>query len=164
MRSSTPAQLNAARQILQETGGRGVDVAMDCAGQAESLDQSVEATRNGGRVVITGIFAEVCVPWQSHITRRKELVMYNVRRSNHESETALELLREHPARFAPIITHTCPIGPDAGRLRDARELFGWRGESGHPAGRIGSHAKTRSRKEYPKIPYPRLASLLRPSM
>jgi L-iditol 2-dehydrogenase len=60
--------------------------------------------------VITGIFAEVCVPWQSHITRRKELVMYNVRRSNHESETALELLREHPARFAPIITHTFPIG------------------------------------------------------
>jgi threonine dehydrogenase-like Zn-dependent dehydrogenase len=32
-----------------------------------------------------------------------------VRRSNHESETALHLLREQPGRFAPMLTHTMPI-------------------------------------------------------
>jgi L-iditol 2-dehydrogenase len=41
--------------------------------------------------------------------RRKELVLFNVRRSNHESVAALELLREHRARLAPILTHEMPL-------------------------------------------------------
>jgi L-iditol 2-dehydrogenase len=38
--------------------------------------------------------------------RRKELTLFNVRRSNHETEAALELLIAHPERFAPLVTHT----------------------------------------------------------
>ncbi len=41
--------------------------------------------------------------------RRKELVFYNVRRSNDEPADALGLLTEHAARFAPLITHTRPL-------------------------------------------------------
>ena len=33
----------------------------------------------------------------------------NVRRSNHDSETALKLLRAEPSRFVPILTHTRPL-------------------------------------------------------
>ena len=41
--------------------------------------------------------------------RRKELTIFNVRRSNHETQDALELLRLHPEWFAPLLTHTREI-------------------------------------------------------
>ena len=60
-------------------------------------------------MVVTGIPVESRVPLDWHVARRKELVIFNVRRSNHESEAALKLLSEHAARFAPIITHSLPM-------------------------------------------------------
>lgn len=104
-----PHALDAAREILSDTGGRGVDVTIDCAAREDSLNQCVHATRNGGRIVVTGIPIELETPLALHPARRKELAIYNVRRSNHDSEAALEILRQHPARFAPIITHTLPL-------------------------------------------------------
>ena len=96
-------------EILADTRGRGVDVAIDCAAKGGSINHCVNAARNAGRVVITGIPAETYVPLEFHPIRRKELAIYNVRRSNHESETALDLLREHTARFAPMLTHALPL-------------------------------------------------------
>jgi L-iditol 2-dehydrogenase len=104
-----PSQVDASREILSATGKRGVDVTMDCATKDDTLDQCVMATRNGGRMVVTGIPVEVRVPFQWHAARRKELTIYNVRRSAHESEAALALLRDYPERFAPIVTHTYPL-------------------------------------------------------
>jgi L-iditol 2-dehydrogenase len=105
-----PAAVDPVRELLKDTGGRGVDVAMDCAARGESMNQALGAARNAGRVVITGIASEVRVPLDFHVMRRKELALFNVRRSNHESETALELLRDQPQRFAAILTHEAPLG------------------------------------------------------
>ncbi len=41
--------------------------------------------------------------------RRKELTIFNVRRSNHESRAALELLETHAGWFAPLLTHAREI-------------------------------------------------------
>jgi L-iditol 2-dehydrogenase len=41
--------------------------------------------------------------------RRKELAIYNVRRSNHESEAARDLLAEKAEWFAPLVTHRRPL-------------------------------------------------------
>ena len=41
--------------------------------------------------------------------RRKELTIFNVRRSNHETQEALELLSAHAEWFAPLLTHTRKI-------------------------------------------------------
>ncbi|MEO7142440.1 MAG: alcohol dehydrogenase, partial [Bryobacteraceae bacterium] len=40
---------------------------------------------------------------------RKELTLYNVRRSNHDTEEAVRLLAERGALFAPLVTHTRPL-------------------------------------------------------
>ena len=37
--------------------------------------------------------------------RRKELTIFNVRRSNHETQAALALLHAHADWFAPLLTH-----------------------------------------------------------
>ena len=104
-----PSAANPSREILRDTGGRGVDVAIDCATKSGTVNHCLHAARNAGRVVITGIPVEAEVPLEFSPLRRKELTLYNVRRSNHDSEAARDLLAGNLARFAPIITHTRPL-------------------------------------------------------
>jgi L-iditol 2-dehydrogenase len=100
---------HAVRQILSDTGGRGVDCAMDCAAKGDTINWAIQAACNGGRVVLTGIHSDAMVPFEVSPMRRKELAIFNVRRSNHESEAALALLLERTAIFAPLVTHTRPL-------------------------------------------------------
>jgi L-iditol 2-dehydrogenase len=104
-----PAEIDAVRQIHVDTGGRGVDCAMDCAARLHTTNWAIQAARNGGRVVLTGIHSGALVPFEVSPMRRKELAIFNVRRSNHESEAALELLMAKTAWFAPLVTHTRPL-------------------------------------------------------
>lgn len=101
-----PQAINPVRQILEDTGQRGVDVAIDCGGKNDSVNQSIHVTRNAGRVIMTAIPSEVRVPVEFSPLRRKEITLYNVRRSNHESEAALEMVAANTRLFAPLITHT----------------------------------------------------------
>jgi L-iditol 2-dehydrogenase len=100
---------DAVRQILADTGGRGVDCAIDCAAKQYTTNEAIRAARNGGRVVITGIHSDTHVPFEMSPMRRKELTVFNVRRSNHETGDALAMLTEHAKWFAPIVTHTRPM-------------------------------------------------------
>ena len=104
-----PRAVDPVRQILADTGNRGVDVAIDCGGKHDSINQCIHAVRNAGRVVVTAIPSGVLVPLEFSPMRRKEIALYNVRRSNHESGAALAMLADHIARFAPLITHTPPL-------------------------------------------------------
>jgi L-iditol 2-dehydrogenase len=100
-----PNAIDPVRQILQDTGNRGVDVAIDCGGKRDSINQCIHATRNAGRVIMTAIPSEVRVPVEFSPLRRKEITLYNVRRSNHESPDALAMLSAHTRLFGPLITH-----------------------------------------------------------
>jgi L-iditol 2-dehydrogenase len=104
-----PAQVDPVRQVLADTGQRGVDVTLDCAAKDDSWNQSLLATRNAGRVIITGIPSEEFPNLAFHVLRRKEITFYTVRRSNRDSETALRFLSEQPKRFMPVLTHSQPI-------------------------------------------------------
>jgi L-iditol 2-dehydrogenase len=104
-----PAAIDPSREILRETGARGVDVAIDCAAIGGSTNHCLRAVRNAGRVVVTGIAVEKEVPLEFSPIRRKELVIYTVRRSNHETEAAREMLAANLPRFAAMITHTRPL-------------------------------------------------------
>jgi L-iditol 2-dehydrogenase len=112
-----PNEIDAAQQILSDTHGRGVDCAMDCAAKEHTTNQAIRAARNGGRVVLTGIHSEVFVPFEVSPMRRKELAIFNVRRSNHESERALEMLVQRVEWFAPLVTHKRPLAEIADAFR-----------------------------------------------
>jgi len=116
-----PGAMDPAREILRETGGRGVDVAIDCAAIGGSINHALRATRNAGRVVIIGIPVEKEVPVDFSPMRRKELTMYNVRRSNHDSDAARDLLVENLPRFAAMITHTRPLDRIADAFRQVEQ-------------------------------------------
>jgi len=104
-----PAAADAARELLAATGGRGVDCAIDCAAKEHTSNLAIRAARNGGRMVLTGIHTAAFVPFDVSHMRRKELAIFNVRRSNHESEAARGLLAEKTDWFAPLVTHHRPL-------------------------------------------------------
>jgi len=124
-----PREADPAAVVMNDTGRRGADMVFDCATKDDTVNQSLHAARNAGRVIITGIPSEIRVPVEYHMLRRKELAFLSVRRSNHDSDTALRLLAEYPERFAPIVTHTRPVG----EIQSAFELL----ESGrHDEGKV----------------------------
>ncbi len=96
-------------QIMSDTGGRGVDCAMDCAAKEQTHNWAFRVARNGGRMVLTGIHSAAVVPFEVSHMRRKEIAIFNVRRSNHEAHDALHLLTEKASWFAPLVTHRRPL-------------------------------------------------------
>jgi threonine dehydrogenase-like Zn-dependent dehydrogenase len=114
-----PHAADPVKQILSDTGQRGVDVSIDCATKENTIGQAIDTVRAAGRVVITGIPSEYHTSVNFHMLRRKEAVLYNVRRSNHETDLAVEMLKAAPARFAPLVTHSLPLD----RVGDAFEML-----------------------------------------
>lgn len=96
---------DAVNEILSETGRRGVDCAIDCAAGDHTTSQAVQIARSAGRVALTGIHTTPFVSVDGSAMRRKELTIFNVRRSNHETQEALDLLHTHARWFAPMLTH-----------------------------------------------------------
>jgi L-iditol 2-dehydrogenase len=99
----------AAQEILRATGQRGVDCAIDCAAGEHTTSQAIQLARNAGRVALTGIHSTPLVSMDGSAMRRKELTIFNVRRSNHETHEALDLLHAHAEWFRPLLTHTREI-------------------------------------------------------
>jgi threonine dehydrogenase-like Zn-dependent dehydrogenase len=103
-----PSAIDPSREILRDTGGRGVDVAIDCAATGGSTNHCLRATRNAGRVVITGIPVEREVRWNS---RRCAA------RSWRSTPCAGRIMIPKPRAICwpatcavcPMITHTRPL-------------------------------------------------------
>ena len=104
-----PPGMDTVQTILKDTGGRGVDVVVDCAAKDNTINHCLHLASSRGRVVITGIPSEARIDLEFHVMRRKELFFYNVRRSNNDSHHALRLLEQFPSKFAPVITHRMPF-------------------------------------------------------
>ena len=96
--------------IARDTGNLGVDCAIDCAAGEHTTNHAMTVTRNAGRVVVTGIHTGKYVALEGSTMRRKELSIFNVRRSNDEPHAALELLLAHQDWFAPLVTHVRAMG------------------------------------------------------
>ncbi|HEY2018313.1 MAG TPA: alcohol dehydrogenase catalytic domain-containing protein [Bryobacteraceae bacterium] len=118
-----PGEIDAVRQIRADTGGRGVDCAIDCAAKQHTTNWAIEAVRNAGRVLITGIHSDAVVGFEVSPMRRKELAIFNVRRSNHDSHAALEMILARTACFAPLVTHTRPLDEIADAFRIAEHYL-----------------------------------------
>jgi L-iditol 2-dehydrogenase len=95
--------------ILNDTSRRGVDIAFDCAAGTDTVNQCIGALARGGRLVYTAIPAGILVPFHAPGLRKKEITFLNVYRSNNQTDRARDILAEHIARFAPLVTHSRPL-------------------------------------------------------
>jgi L-iditol 2-dehydrogenase len=101
-----PSSFDVADSIMELTNGRGVDVAVDAAGTQQSIDHAMACAAIGGRTLLAGIPEVDIIEYDPHIIRRKELRIFNVRRSNKALEQCIPLIEEACMDLKPYTTHT----------------------------------------------------------
>ena len=83
----------------------GLDCVFECAGEQQTLDQAVEVLKPGGQLLIVGIPELDRVSFSIHTLRRKEIQIRNVRRQNHCTAPAVEMISCGAVNVDPLVTH-----------------------------------------------------------
>lgn len=97
------------RRIERETGGRGVDVAIEAAWADHSVAEAAELARLGGRLVLVGIPSDDRVELKHSTARRKGLTIRMSRRMKHVYPRALRLATQGRVDLKGLISHRFPL-------------------------------------------------------
>jgi L-iditol 2-dehydrogenase len=110
-------------ELRAATGGRGVDVAFEAAGEQDAVDTAFAAVVPGGKVILAGIPAEDQTSFTASVARRKGLTIKLVRRMKHTYPRAIELVSRGQVDVRSIVTHRFPLveAREAFRLAERRE-------------------------------------------
>ena len=103
-------------QMRAATGGRGVDVAFEMAGEQGAVDDAFAAVVPGGKVILAGIPSNDQTLFTASVARRKGLTIKLVRRMKHTYPRAIELVSKGLVDVRSIVTHRFT-------LAEAREAF-----------------------------------------
>lgn len=83
----------------------GVDVAFECAGQQETIDQAIDLLKPGGKLLLIGIPREDRVSFSIDKIRRKEVTIVNVRRQNKCTQAAMDMVASGNVNVDFLVTH-----------------------------------------------------------
>jgi L-iditol 2-dehydrogenase len=109
-----------ASAIMEATGGRGVDVAFECAwSHEEAVAQAVDVLRNGGRLVIVGIAGDDRLSFNHSAVRRRGLTITVCRRMKHTYPRAIELVASGKIDVATLVTDHFDLGDAAAAFEAA---------------------------------------------
>jgi len=105
--------------VLAETGGVGVDLAVDAAGVKSTPMQAIKMTRPMGKILMLGIPHEpVVVDLEDLLMKNKSI--HTVRGEGRSNVArAISLLSTGKISLKPYLTHTFPLG----QIDDAFETF-----------------------------------------
>jgi L-iditol 2-dehydrogenase len=102
------AETDIVAQVLQRTGGAGVDAAVEAVGQNETVSAAIASVRKGGCVTLVGnITPEVTLPLQRVVTR--QIRLQGSCASAGEYPKAIELMASGAIRVKPLITAIAPL-------------------------------------------------------
>ena len=100
--------------VLAASGGRGLDVVFEVAGDAAAVESAVVAARPGGRVVLVGIPPDNRTSFNASVARRKGLTLLLSRRSTPEAfERAVALAEAHAIDLGSLVTLRVPLAESA---------------------------------------------------
>jgi L-iditol 2-dehydrogenase len=100
-------------KIEAATGGRGVDVAFEVAGEQDAVEVSVAAALPGGKVILVGIPPDDRTSFTASMARRKGLTIKLVRRMNRAYPRAIELVARGLVDVRSLVTHHFPLEKSA---------------------------------------------------
>jgi threonine dehydrogenase-like Zn-dependent dehydrogenase len=112
--------------VKQETHGLGVDLAMDCAGTAESFRQVVDSVTPGGIVVLYGIYPEPLRSASVLPLVLKDITVYGSCSDRVGWNEVINLAERGQLNLKRLITHTFPLSkaPEAYQIvRDRSHGF-----------------------------------------
>jgi len=96
-------------EIQAATGGRGVDVAFEVAGDQGAVDDAFSAAIPGGKVVLAGIPDDDRTSFTASVARRKGLTVKLVRRMKHTYPRAIALASQGLVDVHSLVTHRFPL-------------------------------------------------------
>ena len=97
------------RVIGRETGGRGVDIAIEAAGAEASLNACLRAVRPLGRIIQIGIAGrEVTAPFDTILYKQLQ-VFGSLGHSFTTWDRVMRILGQRKVDLSPIITHKLPL-------------------------------------------------------
>jgi L-iditol 2-dehydrogenase len=114
---------NEVTEIMAATGGRGLDVAFEVAGENEAVEAAFATVKPGGRVVLAGIPADDRTSFSASIARRKGLTIKLVRRMKFTYPRAIQLVESGQVNVRSLVTHRFPLdrSTEAFELASRRE-------------------------------------------
>ena len=95
----------AVQGVLDETGGRGVDVAFEAAWSGVSVQHCSEMVRPGGKLIVVGISKDDTLSLQHSTARRKGLTILMVCRMKHTYPHAMNLVLRKAVSLKTMVSH-----------------------------------------------------------
>jgi L-iditol 2-dehydrogenase len=86
-----------------------VDVAFECAGENEAVEDAIMAVKPGGRVVLVGIPKDDITLFTASVARRKGLTFLLVRRMKFTYPRAIKLVEKEQIDLPTLVTHHFPL-------------------------------------------------------
>jgi 2-desacetyl-2-hydroxyethyl bacteriochlorophyllide A dehydrogenase len=124
--SAVVAPDEAADVVAKLTGGRGADVAIECAGTAATLTQAMHLAGAGGTVVMFGTTAPAADGMPTYDWYLKELTIRCPRAARpRDCDTAVRLCADCRLDLEPLVTARFPVERISDALtacRDPRQL------------------------------------------
>jgi L-iditol 2-dehydrogenase len=112
------------KAVMAATGGRGVDVAFEAAGDQKAVDTSVAAVAPGGKVILAGIPPEDRTSFSASAARGKGLTIKLVHRMKHTYPRAIELVSKGLVDVRSLVTHRFPLEKTAEAFQAAQSRVG----------------------------------------
>lgn len=113
-----------AAEIMQAVNQRGVDVAIEVAGENAAVETAVETCKPGGRVVLCGIPSDDLTSFKASAARRKGLTINVVRRMKHTYPRAIHLAASGLIDVEAVISHRFPLEESAAAFSFAEKRKG----------------------------------------
>lgn len=110
---------NSVEQIIQRTGGLGVERAFEAVGINLTLVQALQTLKKGGMAVLLGLFEDPEVSIPANIFVQKEVSLTGSQGYCWDFQGALKLLADKRVNLKPLITHQVPLA----QVQDAFDLL-----------------------------------------
>lgn len=113
---------NAVETVMASTGGRGVDIVFEAAGNARTAGDAIRIAKRGGKVVMIGIPPQDNFPYPLVYAMAREIDILTVFRYANVYPAAIALVAEGRVDTKSLITHRFPLekAEDALLLSDSR--------------------------------------------
>lgn len=106
--TGNPLKENIVSKIMRD-GTFGLDLAFECCGKQEALDQAIELIKPGGKLIMVGI--PEFERWSMNVetTRRREISIQFIRRQVDCVEETLEMMKNRSITIDNMVTHRFPF-------------------------------------------------------
>jgi L-iditol 2-dehydrogenase len=98
-----------AMEILKATGGRGVDVAFEAAGDPGAVEAAVASVKPGGQAILIGIAKENRTSFTASTARSKDLIIKVIHRMKHTYPRCIQMVASGSVDVNALATHRFPL-------------------------------------------------------